>query len=84
MTLLSDVNRPGSQEDMVIKWDPARSLVEYAISGAEIALCLWAFAVACLPLCLLCVEGQVHNRLALLWFSLNPLFYEQARLHLRL
>ena len=29
-TLLADVNRPGSQEDMVSKWEPARSLVEDA------------------------------------------------------
>ena len=39
---------------MVSNWDPAHSLVEYAISGAEIAAapCLLALAVACLPLCL--------------------------------
>ena len=84
MTLPSDVNLPGSQEDVVIKWEHAHSLVEDAISGAEIAPCLPAFAVSRLLLCLQWVEGQVHSRLALLWFSLNPLFYEQARPHLRL
>ena len=36
-TLLADVNRPGSQEDSVSNWEPARSLVEDAFSGAEIA-----------------------------------------------
>ena len=37
MTLLVDVNRPGSQEDLVSNWEPAHSLVEDAISVAEIA-----------------------------------------------
>ena len=48
MILLADVNRPGSQEDLVSNWEPAHSLVEDAISGAEIviALCLLALAVA--------------------------------------
>ena len=30
MTLLADVNRPGSQEDVVSNWEPAHSLVEDA------------------------------------------------------
>ena len=48
MTLLVDVNRPGSQEDLVSNWEPARSLVEDAVSGAEIApFWLWL-----LPACL--------------------------------
>jgi len=53
VTLL-DVNHPGSQEDMVSRWDPAHPLVEDAISGAEIvaAPCLLALIVASLPLCL--------------------------------
>ena len=39
---------PGSQEDLVSNWDPARSLVEDAVSGAEIAACwLWL-----MPTCL--------------------------------
>ena len=38
------------QEDLVSNWGPARSLVEDADSGAEIAPRL--LAVACLPLCL--------------------------------
>ena len=37
MTLLVDVNRPGSQEDLVSNCEPAHSLVEDTISGAEIA-----------------------------------------------
>ena len=43
MTLLSDVNRPGSQEDVVSNWEPAHILVEDAVSGAKIspALQLW-------------------------------------------
>ena len=42
MTHLADVNHPGSQEDVLSSWEPAHSLVEDAISGAEIvaALCL--------------------------------------------
>jgi len=48
-TLLVDVNRPGSQEDLVSNWEPARSLVEDAIYGAEFAPCLPALAVARLP-----------------------------------
>ena len=57
------------------------------VSGAEngVAHCLPALAVTCLPLCLLRWErGLVCIRLALLWYSLNPLFCEKARLCLRL
>ena len=46
------------------------------VSGAETAPCLQALAVACLPLCLLQGEGPVHSGLALLWYSLSPLFCE--------
>ena len=52
VTLLMDVNCPGSQEDLVSNWGPARSLVGDAVSGAEFAPCLPALAVACLPSCL--------------------------------
>ena len=54
MTLLVDVNHPGSQEDLVSNWEPALSLVEEAISGARIAVapCLLALAVTSLSLCL--------------------------------
>ena len=51
-TLLVDVNHPGSQEDLVSNWEPARGLVEDAVSGAKFSPYLPALAVACLPLCL--------------------------------
>ena len=47
-----DVKRPESQEDLVSNWEPARSLVEDAISGTEFALSLLALAVTRLPPCL--------------------------------
>ena len=65
VTLLGDVNRSGSQEDVVSNWGAAHSLVEDAVSGAEIAPWLLALAVARLPLCFW---------LALFWYWLNPLF----------
>ena len=87
MTILVDVNTPGSPEDMVSNWEPVHSLVEGVISGAEItaAPCLPALAVTHLPLCL---WGQwegvpVCSWLALLWYSLNLLFCEWARLDIR-
>ena len=49
MTLLAGVNHLGSQEDLVSSWEPALSLVEDAISGAEFAPFLLALAVTCLP-----------------------------------
>ena len=58
VTLLADVNCPGSLEDLVSNWEPAHSLVEDAVSGAEIAPCLPALAVGHLPLCLQAGRGQ--------------------------
>ena len=54
-----EVNHPGSQEDVVSSWETAHSLVEDAVSGAEIvaAPCLLALAVTRLPLCLLVGRG---------------------------
>ena len=52
MTLPVDVNRPESQEDLVSNWEPAQSLVEDIVSGAEIVPHLLALDVARLPLCL--------------------------------
>ena len=49
--LLVDVNRPKSQERLVTNWEPAHSLVEDAVSGAEIAPRLPTLAVTWLPLC---------------------------------
>ena len=83
MTLLAVVNHPGSQEDFVSNWKPAHSLVEDAVSGAEIAPCLSALAVTRLPLCLQQGKGLVRSWLVLLWYSLSPLFCERARLCLR-
>ena len=69
---------------MVSNWEPVHSLMEDAISGAEIASRLLALAVARLPLCLWQGSGPVLSQLALLWYSLNPLFCEPARLCLTL
>ena len=79
MTLLADVNCLGSQGDVVSNWEPTHSLVEDAISGAEISPCLPALAVTRLPLCLQWGNGLAHSQLALLWYSLSPLFCEQAK-----
>ena len=84
MTLLADVNCLGSQGDVVSNWEPTHSLVEDAISGAEISPCLPALAVTRLPLCLQWGNGLAHSQLALLWYSLIPFFCEQARQCLRL
>ena len=81
--LLADVTHPGLQEDLFSNWEPAHSLVEDAVSGAEIAPYVPALAVACLPLCLWWGNGPVRSGLALLWYSLNLLFYERAKLWLR-
>ena len=52
VTLLVDVSHPGSQEDLVGNWEPARSLVGDAVSGAWFARFLLALAAARLPPCL--------------------------------
>ena len=49
VTLLVDVNRPESQEVLVSNWEPAHSLVEDAVSGAQVApFCFWLLP-NCLP-----------------------------------
>ena len=53
--------------------EPACSLVEDAISGAEFTPCLLALAVTWLPPA---GNGPVHCRLPLLWYLLSPLFCE--------
>ena len=76
-TFLTDVNHPKSiQEDLVSNWEPAHSLVEDAISGAEIAPHFLALAVACQPIFLWQEDGPVHSQLAFLWYLLSPLFWE--------
>ena len=52
--------------------------MEDAISGNEIVLCLPALAATHLPLCLWWGDGPICRQLALLWYSFNPLFCEQA------
>ena len=86
MTLLAEVNRPGSQEDLVSSWEPAQGLVEDEVSRAEIAPppSPSSFGFTHLPLCLWQGDGPVCRLLALLWYSVNPLFCEQAKLCLRL
>ena len=51
VTLLADVDSPGSQEDLVSNCEPGQSLVEDAVSGAKFTHHLPTLAVACLPLC---------------------------------
>ena len=80
-TLLADVNHPESQEDLVSNWEPARSLVA-DVSGAEIAPFLLALAAARLPPACLPASSRGWagpHPLALLWYSLSPLFCERAR-----
>ena len=54
VTLLADMNHPGSQDDVVSDWQPARNLMGDVVSGTEIAVapCLPPLAVIHLPLCL--------------------------------
>ena len=80
VTLLADINHPGSQEDLVSNWEPACSLVEDAISGAEFAPCLKALAATRLPPCLPASSGGWAGLLPAisLWYLLCPLFCEWA------
>ena len=82
MTPLAVVNHLQSQEDEVSNWEPAHSLVTDSVSGAEItaALCLLSLTVAGLPLCLWGGRA-LSSWLALLWYSLNPLFFGCTRGH---
>ena len=79
MTHLVDVNPPGSQEVMVSSGEPAHSLVQDVVSGAEVVEtpCLQALAVKSLPLCLWAGDGPICSQIPLLWYSLNPLLCEQ-------
>ena len=83
MTLLADVNCPGSQKDVVSNWQPAHSLVKAVVSGAEIALApyLPVLAIALLSLCLQGRRVLNISRLALLWYLIGkiPLFCEHTR-----
>ena len=83
--VLADVNCPGSQEDVVSIWEPAHSLVENAGLGLRLqqplAFSFW-LSLACLSASG-AGEGPVCSRLALVRYSLNPLFCERARLRIR-
>ena len=70
MTLLADVNCPGSQEDVFSNWQPTQSLLEDMVSGASIAAapCLPALAVANLPFCLRGGKALNGSRFALRFF----------------
>ena len=85
MTLLVDVNHPGSQEDVLYNRQPAHSLVKHELSGTESAMAssLLALAVAHLPFCLQGETALNGSQLLLLLYSLghNPLFYEHTRSH---
>ena len=69
--LLADVNQPGSQEDLISNWEPARRLVEDAVSGAKIAPRPPALAVACLPFCLWWGMGWAQS-------ASSPLLFAQS------
>ena len=69
---------------MVSNWEPAHSLVEEPSLGPRLPFAFWLWL---LPTCLSASSwgrGPVCSQLALLWYSLNPLFCEWARLCLRL
>ena len=87
MTLLPDVNHPGSQEDVVSNWKPAHSLGKMLSLGPRLqqplAFRLWLSHTCLSALGELGEEGSVCSLLALLWYSLNPLFCDWARLHIR-
>ena len=73
--LLAHVNRPGSQEDLVSNWEPARSLVEDASLGQRLPL---SSSGCRLPASLPPVgDGPIRCWLALPQYSLTPLFCER-------
>ena len=85
-TLLADVNCPGSQEEVASNWEPAHSLVEDASPwGQDWRSPLPSGSGCHTPASLPLVEGEgpVRSWLAVLWYSLNPVFCERARLWVR-
>ena len=80
---LADVSHPGSQADMVSNWKSAQFGRGCHLWGQD---CPYTSGSGCcLPASLPPVgDGPVHSHLALLWYSLNPLFCEWVRLHLKL
>ena len=84
-TLLADINHPGSQEDIVSNWEPAHSVVEDAgLWGRDCPLPSISDCSTPASASSGVWEGPVCSRLALLWYSLNPLFCEQARMRVGL
>ena len=71
-----DVNCPESQQVLVSNWKPACSLVEDVSLGPRLTLT----GSGCTSPASLCLvgDGPVRSRLALLWYSLSPLFCERA------
>ena len=74
MTLLVDVNRPGSQEDLVSN----EACLQFG--DASLGLRLPPPALAVLTCLSLAGDGPVHSQLALL----SPLFCERAQPSLKL
>ena len=72
---------------MVSNWKPAHSLGKMLSLGPRLqqplAFRLWLSHTCLSALGELGEEGSVCNWLALLWCSLNPLFCDWARLHIR-
>ena len=79
-----DVSHPGSQEDLVSIWEPARSLVGDACLWGQV--CPLSSGSGCDPPASLppAGDGPVRCQLALLWYLLSPLFSERGRQCLRL
>ena len=72
---------------MVSNWKPAHSLGKMLSLGPRLqqplAFRLWLSHTCLSALGELGEEGSVCSLLALLWYSLNPLFCDWARLHIR-
>ena len=64
------------RKSLVRNWKPVHSLVGDVLSGAEF-FPFWLWLAPACPLCL-AGNGPVYRWLALLWYSLSPLFSEQA------
>ena len=77
-----DVNHPESLEVLVGNWGPACGLLEDGSLGLRLPLSGSGYPP---PASLFPAEdGPIHSRLALLWYSLSPLFCEQTQQCLRL
>ena len=78
VTLLEDVNCPGCQEDVVSSWQPQFG-GRYDLWGRDCSSPLPSSSGCCPPASLpLGREAMKGSWVALLWYSLNPLFCEHA------